>query len=367
MRLTTNELALARDAEDWSTLWTAAIPWVKFVISSMGRQGLISWPHARRARKELRKEVLQEGSLAAGGAIRNWDPDIAAFSTYICLRVRGDLINYLNEQKAQGLGTRWLAETDQDVELVTIHADPEEDEDGEEIAPYEPTYADTGHVPEDLADPETELERQAQPAGLRGLLARLAPEDAANLRDFYGISISTDAEQAPSEPTSIRDWAARKGLSRMTAHRLVAAAERKLGQKQNSRDIPDTGNAVKGPQGRESYRWHIPAHWQHPFFFGGFLEIIQHGSAWLLKATGMVWNDWSWKPPVKPTRVWKIDKRGTASEGQVTTHEDWQSVVKAINRKVASDPRLETYDDWDDAINDERERREHAMRAAIQI
>lgn len=277
MRLASNELALARDAEDWTTLWKAAMPWVKFVISSMARQG-------------VDEDLLQEGNLAAGAAVRSWDPDKGAFSTHICSYVRFEMLKHLNEQKAHGTGTRWLAESGQPVELVPVEAEGEED-----AEPQELTYADTGHTPEGFGDPGIELQRQTAIETLQKLLATLAPEDAANLSDFYGVIASTTAERAPQDPSTVREWARKKGLPLGTAHRLISAAKRKLEQSRNSRYIPPTGHTtLEGPTGRSAHRTHAWAD-RHPGFWNGLVGVMGDVSAWR-ESTGKVWNDWSYRP-----------------------------------------------------------------------
>lgn len=95
-----DELCAAHDRQDWDILWQAAIPITKFAVKSYLRNRL------RRTPKWTREDLLQEGLLAAGEAIRTWRTYEAAFSTWLSVKIVSALHNYANRATNHGVGGR---------------------------------------------------------------------------------------------------------------------------------------------------------------------------------------------------------------------------------------------------------------------
>jgi RNA polymerase sigma factor (sigma-70 family) len=96
-RLSAEELRAAQSAQNWGLLWKEAIPLVKHAIKKLRRKGLS---------QQDRDDLFQEGNLAAGDAVRSWNPDAGAFSTWVIFRVNGALRNHLARVAHGILGTR---------------------------------------------------------------------------------------------------------------------------------------------------------------------------------------------------------------------------------------------------------------------
>jgi DNA-directed RNA polymerase specialized sigma24 family protein len=105
-RLTDAELRIALDRQDWNTLWLAAELWVKFVMASLQCGD---------------EDALQEGRLAAGLAIRSWNPARGAFSTHVASQVRGALLNWCNSHATAGVGSRRQAADDIPISVISLH------------------------------------------------------------------------------------------------------------------------------------------------------------------------------------------------------------------------------------------------------
>lgn len=89
-KLTHEQLAAARAKQDWTTLWQIAEPLVKFTIKRMRERG--------EAYECDWEELLQEGMLAAGEAMRRWDSSAGTFGAFTVSWTRGRLLDYLNSQ-----------------------------------------------------------------------------------------------------------------------------------------------------------------------------------------------------------------------------------------------------------------------------
>lgn len=76
------KLAAARDVQNWDVLWREAIPIVKAIVDRVRRSGDVygvDWD-----------DMLQEGNLEAGSAIRKWNPIESTFGTWLtsCVKPR---------------------------------------------------------------------------------------------------------------------------------------------------------------------------------------------------------------------------------------------------------------------------------------
>jgi RNA polymerase sigma factor (sigma-70 family) len=104
---------------DHQTLWEAAVPLVRYVVKRLDVYG----PHDR-------EDLIAEGTLAAGVAIRAWNPIDVAFSTWVCNCVRNRLIAYIDREREHD--TRRVQ---QDVEQMAGDA-PEPELDATRVAEF---------------------------------------------------------------------------------------------------------------------------------------------------------------------------------------------------------------------------------------
>lgn len=224
---THEELVAAKDREDWDFLWRAAIPLVKFTIKKMMRHGEVE-PHGST------EDVLQEGMLTAGAAIRSWSTYDAAFSTWISVKVRGALINYLNQQNNAGVGSRRVASGITSVSLHESRFSNEIDEGyGDELPS---TSARIERLSYELDSVFPEPDSAATAEQIRA--AVYAVEDLL-LRDVLIRTYGFEGESA-----SERDLAERYGVSKMMTHRWVVAAKKAVALRLR-RVIPATRKALK--------------------------------------------------------------------------------------------------------------------------
>lgn len=203
-KLTTEELAQARDREDWGALWLAARPLVKFTIKRMIQHGEID--PSRWADDDLR----QEGLLAAGLAIRTWDTLEGAFNTWVPGKIRTELLSYLQGETNGGVGgpRRQGATTSlhEPYKAASNSYDGDEDDDDKATKLEMLSYPEG----EGIISPETAMSRET---ALR-LLDRLGPFDRDVTRRLFGFD---------EKPQSTHQIAAQLGVSRK---RVRTALER---------------------------------------------------------------------------------------------------------------------------------------------
>lgn len=197
-KLTNDDLATARDREDWETLWLAARPLVKLAIKRMIQRGELE--PTRWADDDL----TQEGLLAAGHAVRSWDTLEGAFSTWLVTKIRGQILNYVSGENNGGVGGSrrpgMVFSLFEPFKALNGHEDEESDEDGDsklDMLPY----------PEDevLVSPETTADR----ASALRVLARLDPIDENLARRIFGIECEPHTLQAAARAVGVsyrRAW-----------------------------------------------------------------------------------------------------------------------------------------------------------------
>jgi RNA polymerase sigma factor (sigma-70 family) len=197
-KLSHEDLRAARDRQDWNTLWLQSIPLVKFSIKKMMSEGEVDpfW---------AREDLLQEGMLAAGLAVRSWDTIEGAFSSWVTLKVRGHLLDHLNRNATNGMGGK-----DADVTVASLHEIAHRTEESETTRQDELAYD-----VEVFAPPET----AAEAAALRRLMVRLTSAEADVVARTFGLG--------GAEPQSLREVAEHYGVSHvMLRKRLKRAVER---------------------------------------------------------------------------------------------------------------------------------------------
>lgn len=145
-QLTHAQLSSAHDRQDWYTLWMQAVPLVASCVGSMHRKGEL--------RDVDRDDMLQEGNLAAGAAIRKWKPLESTLGTWVWVCVRSRLLSL----------TRRAGYRDS---LIDAGADVEQ-------------------LPSDVEPEDVDL------AALPGLLARLDEEERAAVIHRYDLGGQRD-------------------------------------------------------------------------------------------------------------------------------------------------------------------------------
>lgn len=193
-KLTHAELAAAQERKDWALLWQHAMPLVKLVIGRMRKDGA-----SRSESADADGELLQQGMLIAGEAMRSWRPMECAFSTHITTRVRGDLLNHGAEEANAGVASRAqnpviLSLGDERPDASSDSEDEDADDDGTFSAAL--TYAGVvmpggqydgdGYTPEGFGDPSEVADVGAQ-AHVRAVLQHLPERDQHLLCSIYGI------------------------------------------------------------------------------------------------------------------------------------------------------------------------------------
>ncbi|MCE5292951.1 MAG: hypothetical protein ABFC80_09325 [Coriobacteriales bacterium] len=209
-KLTNDELAKARDAEDWGALWLAARPLVKFTIKRMIQRGEID--PSRWADDDLK----QEGLLAAGLAVRSWDTLEGAFSTWVSGKIRTEILSHLQGEGNGGVGGSRrggkVSSLQEPFKSESPGCDDDEDEDDKVTRLDMLTYPEDEVIP----SPETAMNRET---ALR-LLDRLGPFDRDVARRAYGFD---------GKPQSIREIAAAHDVSFRQVHTAIARVGTLLG------------------------------------------------------------------------------------------------------------------------------------------
>jgi RNA polymerase sigma factor (sigma-70 family) len=115
-----DELLLqAREREDWNTLWTAAVPIVKGVVDRLLWLGEVV--------NFEKDELIAEGNLAAGFAVRSWWPLDGQFSTHITNKIRWHLLTFVVQAAKHTRGRV-------DVEIEQLASDEDADPHREIVA-----------------------------------------------------------------------------------------------------------------------------------------------------------------------------------------------------------------------------------------
>lgn len=195
MKLTKAELLAAHVRRDWQTLWTAAIPAAKYAVWRMLRKG-----HLHTSRVE--EDVTQDALLAAGQAVRLWNPAKGALSTWVVTYVQQKLLNGMRTARADMVGGR-----ESGLPVVSMHE--------EEI---EFAYDDP---PEGFNTPEKEVEKQQAAERVAAVLKGMPDDSAELVKCLYGIGQRREGWA---------QYAARKGISLRTVATRRSKTLRALSQ-----------------------------------------------------------------------------------------------------------------------------------------
>lgn len=96
-----DELAAYRAIGDWEKLWEATVPLVKLQYGRMVRSGVVPEPAFKGD-----DEWLHAGILLAGEAMRTWEPEKGAYSTYIIATLTWGYRRVLEKSWRGGLTAR---------------------------------------------------------------------------------------------------------------------------------------------------------------------------------------------------------------------------------------------------------------------
>lgn len=187
--------------------WLESLPVVWATLTRMRAAGEIQ--------QRLDDDILQEGYLAAGLALRRWTPERGPAAPLIAAYVRGRVLNHLNTQHNGGIGSGR-----QKVQMFHLpETAPLPGTNSDNLPPDSPAdgliYAEP---PDGFDDPAVALEREALLKQVRFAVELMDAEDRDMLKALYGLD---------GEPVTLNEYATRQGWAIRTAGRLrVRALER---------------------------------------------------------------------------------------------------------------------------------------------
>jgi RNA polymerase sigma factor (sigma-70 family) len=182
-----SELRAAQAAQDWHGLWLQAVPLVKSTISRLIASGNLTPEQAT-------DDLLQEALLTAGRALRTWDPDQGAFTTWMTRAAHGAILDHVRRTMSGMVGGRDAG------------------------APTLPLFEEVtvGH----LADAADLLGASQEQLAVRaGLKAMKSPKERELLMRVHGID-----REKQNMPQIAAEWF----MPLRTIQRLYATAEKKL-------------------------------------------------------------------------------------------------------------------------------------------
>lgn len=215
--------------KNWAVLWQHAIPLVKLAIKKSTRRGAI-------AREDADDDLLQQGMLIAGEAIRTWNPFECAFSTHIVWRVRGDLFNYCTERSRGGVGSYKqrpvVLSTSDTREDAALAGDEDDGDDKGDDGTFEATltyegvrkpsgqYDGISNAPEGYGDIPEEADKASLDEAVRAAVALLPSKQRELVEALAGLNGTlmtveqyADRERITTRAAFFRLAAARKVLS----------------------------------------------------------------------------------------------------------------------------------------------------------
>jgi RNA polymerase sigma factor (sigma-70 family) len=253
------------------------------------------------------EDAWQEGRLAAGLAIRSWNPDQGAFSTHVASRVRGALLNWCNSKDTMGVGSRRQASQDRQISVISLH-DPALSPgnfDSADDVDARPTHLD--NLTYDDIDDFDSINALIQTLDVRGQLLtaldRLPSDESKFLREVMRRG-------------GVTAFARAVGMAQATVSRKVFRIVQKLlnGRRKtcymDTTEVPvsETGQARRSvvrnrrflPGGDDfgSYRWQRA-------MLGPPVRVESS-----LHSGGCPMADWSWKPTAEDVKNGAEPRRG---------------------------------------------------------
>jgi len=233
-KFTHAELAEAQAAGNWTLLWQQAMPLVKLVLGRMKRGNSVKEDDAD-------SDLLQQGMLTAGEALREWKPMECAFSTHICNAVRWKTYEYLGLKHNGGIGSHKqkpavLSTEDSSngcsrgAALVEDRDDGDGDVDGsfnsaltyEGVVRGSGQYDGMGVPPEGYGDPADEASKEELRQEVESALDTLPGEEQELVRSIHGWGRFSETRE---------QYAARVGVSVRTVTRRLGDVHTKLARR----------------------------------------------------------------------------------------------------------------------------------------
>ncbi len=210
MTLTKEQLVAARAAQDWTTLWEAAIPLAKLTVRRLMEYGDLDPAHST-------SDLMQDALLAAGEAVRLWEPEKGAFSTWIPAYAKRRILNSI-----QAAATGMVGGRQNGLFTVSMHGEPRvenpfrQDENRDSGIEACLVYEEN---PEGLRDPSVEAEVLDFVQLVRQMLESLEPEEAEMLKCLFGIGGLTETRES---------YAKHEGIPLRSLERKLAETLKKL-------------------------------------------------------------------------------------------------------------------------------------------
>jgi DNA-directed RNA polymerase specialized sigma24 family protein len=226
-KFTHAELAAAQQRGDWALLWQQAMPLVKLTVGRMLK--------SKERDEDVADDMIQQGMLIAGEAMRAWKPMECAFSTWIGNRVRDDLLVHAGVQANNGVGSHMQKPVI--LSLGDERPDARSDgdaEDSEDDGTFEAalTYAGVvmpggqhdgdGYVPQGFGDPSEEAD-VGREAALRAALQHLTSEELELVNNVFGLG--------GGHMQTLAEYADARGIPYITARRRLQNARAILSDK----------------------------------------------------------------------------------------------------------------------------------------
>lgn len=222
-RFTHAELAAAQERGDWALLWQQAVPLVKLTLGRMRKSGASNSDNA-----DDDGELLQQGMLIAGEAMRTWKPLECTFTTWISRTVEWELARATQEASNVGIGSYKqkplvlsLGDERPDARVDGDAEDNEDDGTFEAALTYA-GYDGDGHVPQGFGDPSEEADVAAGTA-LRAALQHLTDEELELANNVFGLG--------GGRTQTLAEYAEARGISYITARRRLQNARAILSDK----------------------------------------------------------------------------------------------------------------------------------------
>ena len=215
---TQEQLATYRAIGDWESLWEATVPLVKLQYGRMVRAGAVPEPAFKGD-----DEWLQEMMLLAGEAMRKWDPEKGAYSTYILATVSRNVGVSMDRESRRGVVARHGIQAVAVLSVEDQRPGAQPDDEAEDDGTFSAVLSYGGVVdrvrrpdeaPEGLGDPADEAERAEAGARLVAALACLPPTEREAL-------VATQVETQ-------EEYARRTGVPLRTVEWRVAQARRRV-------------------------------------------------------------------------------------------------------------------------------------------
>ena len=218
---------VAGDAAAHHRLWEVALPLVPYCESKLRKSGYLA--HVAHADPDM----LQEGYLCIGPALKRWDPSGGRMSSFLVPRIRGAMLDWAAEAFKAGIASKHTACTVLDMEEIIVDGEFEpKDEPGLHAAAsgfsrmdmltYDGIYGPSG-LDHASANPNAlSVERVQEVDDLLRLLYTLPTELSETIRLAYGVGCAQ---------LSAQEIADMSGLSVRTVYRHIEDGVAQMRQK----------------------------------------------------------------------------------------------------------------------------------------